>query len=546
MNPSPVRPLTWFSPAFLSSHSCLPLQPLYCPSISSFTIPPYFTPSFESPSTHNGRLLSAASRQLPSFSSENGIIPPHGTPSFFPSHLPSSESPFTGPLNFSIASRSSSSPHPTISPIDFTSFTTDSSQQSWLPTPPPTQPLASSTINSNNNSSLQDFVLYPTPSAPQPQPPRRDSRLLAPPSTTLKPSALQPFLAQNYSRRHALSLQLQRHLQQLLASGIPISDPRVAKLARSFAHWSHSNSITHPQQPHAAAVPSPLRRPSGPPSIPTYKNHPTHLNRRTMSTPGFAGRHSPDSRLPAVDLTPWTHTPSIELDEALFALPSAGDTAGLSSAFDLGHIHLDTDVNAFSPSAPTDTVSPKDVMFDASSVPPSATFTDLSTPLLESPGAFSSGPSPMFTDLDLLGPNDWTPLFDDAAAMDAFQGLAMVASIEEPSKTGMPQPVQISKPASPVKSVSSPISATGSTKPSSVAGINRPRKELSPIAFDPSDPVAAKRARNTEAARKSRAKKLERQMSAEARIADLQKQLADRDAIIANLQAQLEAQRQFA
>ncbi|KAF7713700.1 Cross-pathway control protein A [Penicillium ucsense] len=242
-----------------------------------------------------------------------------------------------------------------------------------------------------------------------------------------------------------------------------------------------------------------------------------------MSTPGFA-----------------------ELDEALFALPSAGDTAGLGSAFDLGHIHLDTDVNAFSPSAPTDTVSPKDVMFDASSVPPSATFTDLSTPLLESPGAFSSGPSPMFTDLDLLGPNDWTPLFDDAAAMDAFQGLAMVASIEEPSKTGMPQPVQTSKPASPVKSVSSPISAAGSTKPSSVAGINRPRKELSPIAFDPSDPVAAKRARNTEAARKSRAKKLERQMSAEARIADLQKQLADRDAIIANLQAQLEAQRQFA
>nr|UEC50057.1 cross-pathway control regulator [Penicillium oxalicum] len=235
-----------------------------------------------------------------------------------------------------------------------------------------------------------------------------------------------------------------------------------------------------------------------------------------------------------------------ELDAALFALPSAGDTAGLGSPFDIGQIHLDTDVNAFSPGAPTDTVSPKDVMFDASSVPPSATFTDLSTPLLESPGAFSSGPSPMFTDLDLLGPNDWTPLFNDAAAMDAFQSLAMVAPLEETSKTEKPLPAQTPKLAASVQSVSSPISATGSSKPSSVAGINRPRKELSPIAFDPSDPVAAKRARNTEAARKSRAKKLERQMSAEARISELQKQLADRDAIIANLQAQLEAQRQFA
>ncbi|EPS33526.1 hypothetical protein PDE_08488 [Penicillium oxalicum 114-2] len=459
------------------------------------------------------------------------------------------ESPFTGPLNFSIASRSSSSPQIIISPIDFTSFTTDSSQQPWPPTPPSTQPLASNSINSNNsssNSSLQDFVLYPTPPASQPQPPPRDSRLLAPPSTTLKPSALQPFLAQHQPRRHTLSLQLQRYLQQQLSSGLPISDPRVAKLARSFAHWSHSNSSSYAQQPHAAAVPSPLRPQSGAQFIPTLKKPYTTAYRRTMSAPGFEGTHLHHPSVPVPDSSPLAHTHATELDAALFALPSAGDTAGLGSPFDIGQIHLDTDVNAFSPGAPTDTVSPKDVMFDASSVPPSATFTDLSTPLLESPGAFSSGPSPMFTDLDLLGPNDWTPLFNDAAAMDAFQSLAMVAPLEETSKTEKPLPAQTPKLAASVQSVSSPISATGSSKPSSVAGINRPRKELSPIAFDPSDPVAAKRARNTEAARKSRAKKLERQMSAEARISELQKQLADRDAIIANLQAQLEAQRQFA
>ena len=45
--------------------------------------------------------------------------------------------------------------------------------------------------------------------------------------------------------------------------------------------------------------------------------------------------------------------------------------------------------------------------------------------------------------------------------------------------------------------------------------------------------------------RKSRAKKLERQMCAEARIADLEQQIADRDAVIAKLKAQLDTQKAF-
>lgn len=91
--------------------------------------------------------------------------------------------------------------------------------------------------------------------------------------------------------------------------------------------------------------------------------------------------------------------------------------------------------------------------------------------------------------------------------------------------------VKAEPPASPaVKSVSSPrspkTSRGSSVKHSTVAGINARRsKPLPPIKFDDADPIAAKRARNTEAARKSRARKLERQGDMERRISDLQKEL---------------------
>ncbi|KAF3389361.1 Cross-pathway control protein A [Penicillium rolfsii] len=493
------------------------------------------------------------STEISSFSIENDTIPPHGTSSIFsPQHLPS-ESPFTGPLNFSIASRSSSSPHITISPIDFSSFTTDQSQQSWLPTPPPTQPLASSSNNSNsnnnnnnNNSALEDFVLYPAPSAPQSQPPPRDSRLLAPSSTTLRPSALQPFLAQNHPRRHSFSLQLQRHLQQQF-SGSPVPDPRVTKLARSPSHWSHPNKIAHTQQLHAASVPS--RSPHHPlvsQFSATHKNHVPQATRRNMSTPNFSGNTSTVVQGTSLTIPPPAHTSSSDHDAELFGLPSAGLTSYMASPFQLS---LDSDHGAFSP-APQGTVSPKDIMNDGSSFPPSTTFTDMSTPSFESPGAaFSSNTSPMFADLEVLNQHDWAPLFDDATTLETLQTFGLASLGETEPKQTIEQPVA-PLPAAPKrlsasKSTSSPIPATGSAKPSSVTGISRPRKELSPIAFDPNDPVAAKRARNTEAARKSRAKKLERQMSAEAQIAELRRQVAERDELIASLQAQLKTQQQF-
>ncbi|KAL4791301.1 hypothetical protein BDV19DRAFT_312661 [Aspergillus venezuelensis] len=178
---------------------------------------------------------------------------------------------------------------------------------------------------------------------------------------------------------------------------------------------------------------------------------------------------------------------------------------------------------------PSGTVSPSDLFMDASA-PPSASFTDLSTPSF-SPACFSQDTSPMFgTDMDLApGHEQWDSLFpaDDGMSMPFDQAAfdAAAASFVD---------VKAETPVSPtVKSVSSPARSPNTSrgsivKHSTVAGVNARRsKPLPPIKFDESDPVAAKRARNTEAARKSRARKLERQGVMEQRISDLQKELEE-------------------
>ncbi|KAJ5089531.1 hypothetical protein N7532_008215 [Penicillium argentinense] len=498
------------------------------------TILPTFDQPFDYLLCQNGRFLSDSSRHASSFSQETDIIDPTGTSSFFSPQQPPSESPVPGPLNFSSFPASSSSPN-NLYPVDFKSSTTDTFQQPWLPSPPPKQPQAPSSNNNsnsnNNNSALEDFVLYPAPSASRPQPRPRDLRAPAPSSTALKPSALQPFLAQNNPRRHSFGLQLHRHLQQQF-SGSPAPDPRVNQFAQSPSYWSPSN-LKHSPHPQAASVPSysPNNRPPVPPfhagntdlaALTKYKQR-MLAYRRNMSTPNFQDN-----------------------DAELFGLPSTGLHTGMGSPLDLGQLPLGPEADAaFSPVAPTGTISPKDLMFDGS-VPSSGTFTDLSTPPYDSPATFSQNPSPLFTDVDYMGQEEWAPLFHDAStAGNVFDAqFDVAAALAEPQQK--PEPTPMSPAHKRVTSAkASPIPATGTTKHSSVSGISRSRKELSPIDFDPTDPVAAKRARNTEAARKSRAKKLERQANAERTISDLRQQIADRDETIAKLQAQLRIQENF-
>lgn len=184
---------------------------------------------------------------------------------------------------------------------------------------------------------------------------------------------------------------------------------------------------------------------------------------------------------------------------------------------------------------PSGTISPKDLLMDASA-PPSTSFTDLSTPSFESPGYFSQDTSPMFaTDMELgPGHEEWDSLFPpqdglsipfDAAALEVTEAAPAPAPAAAEPKVETPcaSPMVRNSSRAP-----SPGSTRSGTKHSTVAGVNaRQRKPLPPIKYDSGDPVALKRARNTEAARKSRARKLERQEEMERRIAELEKSLEE-------------------
>ncbi|RAH86435.1 hypothetical protein BO86DRAFT_302784 [Aspergillus japonicus CBS 114.51] len=184
--------------------------------------------------------------------------------------------------------------------------------------------------------------------------------------------------------------------------------------------------------------------------------------------------------------------------------------------------------------APPATVSPQDLFLDASSLapPPSATFTDLSTPPLATPGSFSQNTSPLFTpEMELMtSVEDWDALFPISqesmgpphSPIIRESASPIIRQRKSPAPASGVAPRSISPPTTRVKH----STVAGVTKHSTVAGVNaRQRKELAPITCDPSDPAAMKRARNTEAARKSRARKLERQEELERRVAELEESL---------------------
>ena len=168
------------------------------------------------------------------------------------------------------------------------------------------------------------------------------------------------------------------------------------------------------------------------------------------------------------------------------------------------------------------TVSPKDVFMDHPSAPPSSAITNLSTPQTDSwDSPFDDYPSqntsPVFSsnmrddNLDYeLGDRAFSSLFPGESENalnhdgDGSARAVLQTSVE---------PI-VSSPMSRNHSSPGQSSSRGvqHLRHSSIAGVNPKRKgPLPPVQIpDVDDPVAVKRAKNTEAARKSRAKKMER------------------------------------
>lgn len=212
----------------------------------------------------------------------------------------------------------------------------------------------------------------------------------------------------------------------------------------------------------------------------------------------------------------------------------------MSDNFDFDQL-INSTVNDFQAVNSSATVSPKDVFATGNdSMPPSTAFTNLTTPgsaYLDTPDD-DYQTSPLFSDnigFDSQGANDnWFPLFGDADASAVTAGaLSTAPSMTRTVSTSSASQIVVHPGGESISRKRSSAHASPATfaspalKPSSVAGVNARKRDkpLPPIVVDEADSVALKRARNTAAARKSRAKKVEERDTFLAEIADLQSQI---------------------
>lgn len=185
------------------------------------------------------------------------------------------------------------------------------------------------------------------------------------------------------------------------------------------------------------------------------------------------------------------------------------------------------------------TISPKDV-FNPDSVPPSTSFTNLTTPgstYLDTPDD-SFETSPLYSAAD--SSKYWPPLFgddEDATATTTGGSFAATSSVApqmtRTTSTSSGNQILIHPGGEPVQAQQRKRSSTGASpatfgstaaaKHSAVAGVGARKRDkpLPPILVDENDAVALKRAKNTAAARKSRAKKVEEHDKLLGEIADL-------------------------
>jgi hypothetical protein len=213
--------------------------------------------------------------------------------------------------------------------------------------------------------------------------------------------------------------------------------------------------------------------------------------------------------------------------------------AGLGPAFQ-SDMSFDYTTSAFTSinnpsvsSGSMQTVSPKDIFNDPlSSAPPSTAFTNLTSPDVgQSPYLNDSfDTSPMFhaDPMDSsIATHNWFSLFPENETKPSPPALPVAPALERsistssmarstPSSAGSPAPVILDG------SHRRKSSTTGS--PATNAGVTKPRRRkapLPPIAVDPNDKIALKRARNTLAARDSRQRKFDHVQTLEKQVEEL-------------------------
>ncbi|KAJ4986934.1 bZIP transcription factor [Stagonosporopsis vannaccii] len=216
--------------------------------------------------------------------------------------------------------------------------------------------------------------------------------------------------------------------------------------------------------------------------------------------------------------------------------------ASLMPAFQAGGFSLEQ-VSAFTAindpsvaSGSTRTVSPKDIFADAfGSAPPSAAFTNLTSPDIDASPFINDSfeTSPMFQAEPMLtNSNDWFSLFPEEETKlheVAKYAPAMQLPMERTISSQSMERSGSSSTGSPIVLDSSSFrrksSVTNSPATNGISKSRRRKGALPPIAVDPNDKIALKRARNTLAARESRQRKFDHVAELEARNAELQAEI---------------------
>lgn len=384
-------------------------------------------------------------------------------------------------------------------------------------------------IATNATPTTHSTHLYPSES-PSPGPLNQS---LAQRSFSSFPATISPFDVTSFTTASQQTWLPPPASQASRQSPLPLSQTEFAPPQADFVLFDPPTEVSRPQ-----------RRPSAPPPGHSFNQQHFYANSAPSSSVGFHQQRN--STRPPVPLFSGNSTPNIH-----HQLNHSGNMADINVAYDsmgsgLGpaYGHLDngadmwdfqapsfTPVNDASTTGSTRTVSPKDIFQDPlASAPPSTAFTNLTSPDIgDSPFITDSyDTSPLFQDTDLQNSDPWFTLFPentDNVSQPASNPMERAASSNSMTRSSS-------------SSTNSPVVLDGShRRKSSVQGspathsaangvkARRRKGPLPPIAVDPSDKVALKRARNTLAARDSRQRKFDHVLTLEKKNAELESEV---------------------
>ena len=466
---------------------------------------------------------------------------------------PPSDPPHQDHLSSSLASCNCSSPccnTATLFSVAFKSFTTDH-QQKWLSQPQsPRLPTPNLTATASTNHLDQDFVLFP--STADYSNTHRARRL-----SNSGPQRATSHTLPNQSPRSAsyspgqLSQQYHRRLSTNQLSVSPVQNLRVSGLIESSSAsplQSHNNNFKAQQhRTHTSSAPN-LNTPGNSararPPVPLFSNSTSNVP--SMARTPVARPEGTSPKIASQTYASYQHSLTydltdihdMEFDFSEFTTMPDDQTHMFDEPLDFSQVSSFESTNDHPASDRTSpqTISPKDMLVNDFSAPPSTTFTNLTTPgttTYDSPiGAYSTETSPLFGDEELDGESkNWPSLFEPLE--EEPQSVPMSHTISNTSSSGR-QSFYNSSPALPNASPA-PIMSRDSSSPgrpasksgrhSSISGVGARKRDkpLPPITVeDPNDTIAVKRARNTMAARKSREKRLQRTEALEGQIENLQ------------------------